>query len=193
MWLKITLVGLIAVAVALGGCGGDGDSGEADAAGSSGQATTTAGDATNAGSTTRGGADGGNTGSQADGQPLTKAQMIKLGDIICQEVSARILSAWQSEKENYGRGFGAQPSQKQNEESLVDLVLPAIQEEAEEIAELVPPPGDEARIDAIVAALEEGVAKSKANPGLAFGSTSQNPLDEASTLSKQYGFKVCGS
>lgn len=191
MWLKITLVGLIAVAIALGGCGGGGDGGDTDGSGSSAQATNAASDATNAGNTA--GSDGDDTSAQADGQPLTKAQLIEEGDKICRRTSAKIIEDWQREKENYGRGFGAQPSEKQNEEGLVDLVLPAIQEEAEEMAELVPPPADEAKIDAIVVALEKGVAQSEANPGAAFAPGAKNPLDEASKLSKAYGFKVCGS
>jgi hypothetical protein len=187
MWLKITLVGLIAVAIALSGCGGGGDESDTGGAASTAEATNAASDATEAGSTS------GDTSAQADGQPLTKAQLIKAGDKICQRTSAKIVEDWQREKENYGRGFGAQPSEKQNEEGLVDLVLPAIQEEAEEMAELVPPPADRAEIDAIVVALEKGVAQSEANPGAAFAPGAKNPLDEASKLSKAYGFKVCGS
>lgn len=191
MWLKITLVGLIAVAVALGGCGGDGDSSDTDGSGSSAQATNAASDATNAGSTSA--SDGDGASAQTDSQPLTKAQLIKQGDKICEQASAKIVEEWQLEKENYGRGFGAQPSQKQNEEGLVDIVVPVIQEQAEEFADLDASPAEEDEIEAIAEALEEGARKTEAKPSLAEARGPKNPLDKASKLSRQFGFKVCGS
>jgi len=191
MRFNVTLVALIAVAalVAAGGCGGDGDASGKDASASDASGSTQASKTT---------ADPGGAASDASkvaesSGPLTKAELIKRGDKICSEASSKVVEELQVHKTEYGRGFGRQPTKKQNEEGLVDLALPVIQQEAEEIAALDAPAGDEDEIEAIAKALEEGVAKTEAKPSLAESSGAGNPLAKASTLSQAYGFKVCGS
>jgi hypothetical protein len=174
---SLIVISVLVTAVIAAGCGGSGADGSAGTAPSS---TGSERDVANS--------DSGRAESPA---PLTKAAFIKLGDEICRRGAARILSELQRHKTEYGRGFGAQPSQKQNEEGIVDLVLPVIEDEADEISELSAPRGEKAKIAAIVRALETGAAQTEAKPSTAL--SGPNPLDEAAKLSKKYGFKICGA
>ena len=181
---RLALAALAATAVLLLGCGGSGS------AGSSGQ-TSGAGATTDAVAASN--ATSGATGvsaSQGAAAPVSRAVFIKRGDEVCGLFSGRIFNELQRHKTEYGRGFGNTPTQKQNEEGLVDLVLPLIEEEAGEIDALGAPKGDEQKVTAIVQALETGVAETRAKPSRAF--KGPNPLDRAANLSKKYGFKVCG-
>jgi hypothetical protein len=180
----------IALLLQLGGCGGGGSSDASGAEATEKSASTAAKQATEAGNGSSQGDE--SAPPSASGQPLTKREFIRLGDQICRRGGTKIVTELQKHKLEYGRGFGKQPTQKQNEEGLVDLVLPVIQSEAEEIAALEPPAGDEQEVAAIVRALETGVAETEAKPSLA-GSVKGNPLGEASKLSQEYGFKLCGS
>lgn len=124
---------------------------------------------------------------------MTRAQFVAAADRVCRRISQRIFTELQEHKTEYGRGFGAQPSKKQNEEGLVDIVLPLLRSEARSLDGLSPPSEDENKVDRIIRALEKGITTTEANPGLALsGVGPKNPLDEASRLSKAYGLKVCG-
>lgn len=190
MRVNITKVGILAVAVLLVGCG-DGGSSDGGSTGSAGQAESTA-SATNAGSTIR--VDGTRKAGE-DGpsqEPLTRAEMIKEGDLLCKRSSLTIVTELQRHKEDYGRGFSNKPTQKQNEEGIVDIVLPAILRETRYLDKLNPPPADQDEIDAIVKALRDGVKETEGDPGLALEG-GPNPLSKAARLSKEYGFKICGN
>lgn len=184
MRFKMTFICLGVIAFVLVGCGGDGgttDSGSTAASGG-GSTTTSAGDGNGAS------ADG--TEKVAAARPLTKKQFIKEGDLICKRFALIMLTELSSNKKKYGPGT-SQPTAKQAEAGLLEVVLPQLQEEAEALDELPAPSGDEAEIASIIAALEKGVQRTEANPDLV--SARPNPLDEASKLSKKYGFKECGS
>ncbi|MEZ5076433.1 MAG: hypothetical protein R2725_03210 [Solirubrobacterales bacterium] len=132
------------------------------------------------------------TGSAAEGsgKALDKAAYVKKVDDICRNAEVEIRNSVQRNKGRYGMGFGAQPSTKQQEEVVVDLMLPVIAREAREIHALGAPSGDEAAVAAIVVALEKGVRETEARPSLSQGE--QNPFSEAAELSKEYGLEVCG-
>jgi hypothetical protein len=166
------LSGVLVAAVIATGCGGGDDAGTAGTSAGSTAGTTS-------------------TASADSGEPLTKEAAIKAGDRICGRVSRRIVTELQRHKTEYGRGFGAQPTEKQNQEGVVDLVLPQIEKEANELAALDVPAADEKEMAALVAALRKGVAETEADPAKAL--SGPNPLDEAAALSRKYGFKVCGS
>jgi hypothetical protein len=122
-------------------------------------------------------------------EPLTKAQFIKAADDLCRKGGETIRTDIQRNKEAYGMGFGNQPNNKEREEVTLDIIIPVIAIQTEEIAALVPPEGDEASIEAIVAALEKGVRVTEEEPSVVI--KGPNPFEEASQLSQEYGFKVC--
>lgn len=120
-------------------------------------------------------------------KPLTKAKLIEEGDLLCRRASLSISSELAPTEGKKAK----KPSKKETEEQIVDVVMPIIQREAGYLDALAPPPGDEDEMDAIVKALEDGVAKTEANPGLVL--EGKNPLAKAESLSRKYGFKVCGN
>lgn len=195
MRLNVTLVALVAIAALIAaGCGGSGDGGSSDSTSADGTNSSQASNTQNAsGDAVAGDGGGAAAGDGSSSEVLSKAEFIKQGDAICQKGGGRIFNELQRHKTEYGRGWGRQPSKKQNEEGLVDLVLPILREEVEELEALTPPPGDEAEIEAMLDAFEEGVEKTEAKPGLAESRGPNNPLAEASALSQKYGFKVCGA
>ena len=206
MRVKIALIWVVAVASVATGCGGGGNGGATakEASGSTGAATAK-GASGSTGSTTANAANSNEPipsgrvrddlleGLDTGGAPLSRAKFIRAGDKICRRGASRIETEVQRHKTEYGMGFGKQPNNKQELEVVTDLVLPVIQAEAEALAQLEAPAGDEAEIAAIVEALEKGVAETQAKPSRARNKAEKNPLDEASKLSQQYGFKICGT
>jgi hypothetical protein len=202
MRVKITLICVIASA-ALTGCGGGSDSGATAKEASGSPSGTTAKGATGSAGSGKAGKENAPIptsnvlhdlleGLDKSGAPLSKAKFIETGDEICRRSGTRIETEVQRHKTEYGMGFGKHPNNKQELEVITDLVLPVIQAEAEALAQLEVPAGDEAEIAAIVKALEKGVAETEAKPSRARNKGAKNPLDEASKLSQQYGFKICG-
>lgn len=114
---------------------------------------------------------------------LSKAQFIKQADAICRQAdkqqNAALISAQKELK-------GKKQTQKEQEELVTDVGLPPIQEEAEQIADLGAPKGDEDEIAAIVSGIEEAVDKAEADPSKALESFAR--VDKMST---EYGFKDC--
>ena len=58
---------------------------------------------------------------------------------------------------------------------------------------LPPPSGDEAQVQAIISAAQQGLDKLKADPSLITASGQDNPFAEANKLAKQYGLTACAS
>lgn len=121
-------------------------------------------------------------------QTLTKVEFIEQGDKICEEAEERS----ESEAEQFAEdnGFELEKASKEEiEEAITEVLVPALNQQAEEIKALGAPEGDEKRVEAIVAALQDGASEVADEPKLAFEG---QPLKEASRLAKDYGFKVCG-
>lgn len=122
----------------------------------------------------------------SSGSALTKAEFIKQADGVCKKGEARIeAEAGKYEKEN------EIATEAQQEELISEVVVPGIQAQAEEIAALGAPEGDEEKIEAMVEAVESGAAELEANP-LA-GMEGKSPLGEASKIAGAYGLKECAS
>lgn len=155
----VGMVGALMALVALvGGCGG-------------GDSTTTA---TSAATTT----------SKA---PLTKAEFIRRGDVICQLGN----EASTTEVEEFAKknGFGSnEPSKAQFEEIVTQVLVPNLERQADELDALVPPAADEDKIKAILDSLRETISEIAKNPSSLEGNVLEKPIQ----LEKAYGFKVCG-
>jgi hypothetical protein len=168
------LAGVLAIAIVAAGCGSSGgDTSSSGSSGSSGSSDSSSSDTTATTTTAA----------------LSKTEFIKQGDAICTKGSESIeTEANEFAKENNVNT--KKPTKAQKEEVIVAVVAPDLRKQAEEIAELGTPSGEEAEVEAIVAAVEGAADELEETPSLLFASKS--PLSKASELSSKYGFKVCG-
>lgn len=120
--------------------------------------------------------------------PLSKKAFLKRADAICDRGGEKIRREIQRNKVEYGLQDG-NPTNKEREKAILDLVIPTLAQQTGEIAALGVPKGDEDEVAAIVAALEKGVTETEADASLAI--EGPNPFNEASQLSKKYGLKKC--
>jgi hypothetical protein len=121
---------------------------------------------------------------------LTKAELIEQGDNICQQADGKRLAGLAPYIREAKEGKGL-PPKPQQEELVVELVLPPFQEEAEELSELNPPEADEEEVQALIQAIEEAVERGEADPSSILGGASSQ-FGEAEKLGREYGFKHCG-
>lgn len=119
---------------------------------------------------------------------LTKAEFIKQADAICEQGNARI----EAEAEEFGKEHESEQGTEEHQKQLVtEVVVPGIQAQAEKIADLGAPEGDEETIEEMIEAVEEGAAELEANP-LA-GMEGKAPLGDASKIARAYGLRECAS
>jgi hypothetical protein len=119
---------------------------------------------------------------------LSKAKFIKEADAICGDANR------QSEKE--AKEFAEdndleleKATEAELEEAIADVLVPSLNRQAEELAALGVPEGDEEQVEAITTSLEAAAAAIEANPSLVF---KPKVLQEPRQLAEEYGFKVCG-
>ena len=115
-------------------------------------------------------------------ETLSKAQFIKQADAACNKADQGQLTAMTRVPIS-----GNRYSRANEEKVIVDGALPPVQVEAEEIAELGSPAGDEKEVAAIVKGIEDGVAKAEKDPlhGLA------KAFVEVGKRAAKYGLKAC--
>jgi hypothetical protein len=119
---------------------------------------------------------------------LTKTEFIKQGDAICKEGNDR--SEKEAEEFAEENGFKLEKASKdQIEEAVSEVLVPNLNQQAEELGELGAPEGDEEQIEKIVVSLEKAAGEIEDEPGAIFeGKVLKGP----SELADDYGFKVCG-
>ena len=162
--LVLALVAVLALAAVVAGCGGGSSS---SGAGSTETST-----------------------SDAGGEAPTKAVFIKEADAICGEDEDELVE----EVEAFAKEKGIvlekeEPSEALQAELFREVVLPNIGRQAEEIAALTPPEGDEETIEDLTDTLSSEVAEAEEESGV----PAQDTLAEATKKAKAYGLKVCGS
>ena len=122
---------------------------------------------------------------------LTKTEFIKQGDASCKEGNEEISEGFEEYAEENDLPQNKEPSTEQGIEITETVILPNIQQQAEEIRELGAPEGDGDQVDELLTSLEDAVAEGEDDPELLFkGNT--DPFAEVNELAKDYGFKVCG-
>jgi hypothetical protein len=157
------LAGVVAIAVIAAGCGSSGSS-------SSG---------------------GGTSSGEASGSSLTRDEFIKEADTACEEGNQSI----STEAEEFAKKNSInikKPTTSQQEEIISEVVGPALREQAKAIHALGAPSGEEAKVKAIVAAVESAAKKTEKNPSFLIEGKSGGPLVEAKQLAQEYGLEVCG-
>jgi ABC-type glycerol-3-phosphate transport system substrate-binding protein len=160
--LALALVAVLALAAVVAGCGGGGSS--------SSDSSSTSGD--------------------SGGEAPTKAVFIKEADAVCGEDEDELVEEVEAfAKENGIPLEKEEPSEAQQGELFRAVVLPNIGRQAEEIAALTPPEGDEATIEDLTDTLSEEVAEAEEESG----PPADDTLAGATKKAKAYGLKTCGS
>ena len=119
---------------------------------------------------------------------ITKAELIKQGDEICKKANDQ--SEKEAEEFAEENGFTLEKaSEEQLEDAVADVLVPSLNQQAEDIDALGAPEGDEERVEEIVVSFEGTADEIKDDPGAVFEG---KVLDEPGKLAGDYGFKVCG-
>ena len=119
-------------------------------------------------------------------EPMTKVEFLREADRICVGSEAQIEAA--ADDLLTGRG---RPDPDEVERVALGVVVPALEAEVAAISALTPPPGDEARVRAILDATERGIAAVEADPRDVSGRVPA-PLRQAQQLAEAYGSRECG-
>jgi hypothetical protein len=131
---------------------------------------------------------GGSSDDQNDSTvTLSKASFIKKGDAICEKTDEAQADALQA----YGKKNPNGPANKAEQEQLiVDIGLGPIRVEAEELAELGAPEGQEQAIEAIITGIETATDKAEEDPASTIKAAG-NPYNAVNKLAREFGFIVC--
>jgi hypothetical protein len=174
--VTLVLVNVCLIAI-VAGCGAGSTTAGPDAP-TSGAASPRTGELTENGESVQ--------GDSFAADPLGKAELIKRGDAICAQTDReQRASLAKHTKENAGT-----PSDAEEEKLILSSGLPPIKAEAEALAELSPPAGDEKEMEKLVSAIEVALKKAEADPGGLIGAT-RDPFAPAGKVASRYGFKVC--
>lgn len=133
-----------------------------------------------------GGGDDGDAGGDTGGDSPSKAEFIKQADAICKKAH----DEFEKEFRQAFRKASEQTNENLKRFALTTLV-PGNEGEIRDISALEPPAGSEAEVKAIIAAVQTGVDKIKADPGILLPSVPEDPLAKGHRLAKQYGMKEC--
>lgn len=176
----LMLVALLALAAIVAGCGGGGSSSSS----SSDSSTAAGGESESSDS-------GSSSSGDSGGKAPTKAVFIREADKVCGEADAELTEEiTEYAKENGISVSGEEePSEEQQLEILHAVVFPNLARQAEEIAALTPPAGEEETVEDITDTLSEEVKEAEEADGVPDEST----LEGASKKAKAYGLTTCGS
>lgn len=122
------------------------------------------------------------TGSEASSSD--KVAFIKQADAVCEEAD-------ETQKDGLTSYMKQNPGADQSK-AVIAVGLPPVQVEAEELAELEAPSGDEDEVAAIVEGIEAAVKAAEKDPESVLG-TGKDPFTAVDKLASEYGFKVCNS
>ncbi len=135
---------------------------------------------------------GGGSSSSSTGGEISDAGFVKQANAICEEgkkQSLEEMSAYVKKHKGEGGGSGQQTLGKLRE-AIQAVIVPAIQTQAEEIRALKAPEGDEAKVDAFLAALEEGVETAEEASGSSTAPFAQS-FKRSAELAHEYGLDGC--
>ncbi len=193
--LVLMLAALLALAALVAGCGGGGSSSSSTDSATSAESESSSSNEESE-SSDESGADSESdeedeSGSDdSGGAAPTKAAFIKEADKICGDADAAMANEITDyAKENDIPIEKEEPSEDQQVEIFHAVVLPNIHKQAEDIAALTPPAGEEEKVEDITGTLLSEVEGAEGEDGIPDEST----LEEASKKAKAYGLKTCGS
>lgn len=115
----------------------------------------------------------------------TKADFFQAATLVCQKGQQKRGEVFREANEQYA---GKKVTPQAREKAILKLIEP-YQEEAQNLAELDAPEGEEKKVEAFVSAMEEGAAQAEANPNALLASS--QPFRKADQLASSYGLKAC--
>lgn len=137
---------------------------------------------------------GGGSDDSNSGESISKEEFIAKANAICQKGNKQMeKELFVFLRQNRKGGTLRKPSVEQNEKFIVTVLIPNLKREIKEIKALGVPDGDEERIDAMIAALEEGLETAEDDTATVAAGTSDIVFGIASRLAGEYGATVCGS
>jgi hypothetical protein len=167
-------VAFAVLAIIVGGCGG-GD-GNSETGGGSGSESTS-------------------ESSSKSTSSLSKAEFVKKGNAICAKGEKEVEEGVEKFGKENNLSEKRPPSAKQVGQLVEKVLLPTVRRQLDEIRALGIPSGDEKEVEAIFAAVEEGIEKTEEDPSVfteeGLGPSS-GPFAKANKLSREYGLTVCG-
>ena len=123
---------------------------------------------------------------------LTKAEFIKEGDAICRRGSEEIRSGAEALRKEDGVADGVPLTDAQEEELVAEVVVPSIQKQADGLAEIGAPEGDQDEVTAIVDGLSEIAQNGEEDPAkLLRVPKAEGPVAEVNKVAVRYGVEEC--
>ena len=134
-------------------------------------------------------------GSDASsGGSISKEEFIAKADAICKKGNKRMeAELFKFLRKSRSGGSLTKPSVEDNEKFIVTVLIPSLKQEISELKELGVPEGDEEKVDAMIAALEEGLETAEDDPETVAAGTADIVFGIASRLAGEYGIETCGS
>jgi hypothetical protein len=160
---RLSIVPILALALAVAGCGGD----EGDSTGAAAESTSA-------------------SSSESGRPPLSKSEFIARGDAICDATDKRQAAKFKIFVEKNGKS----DSPAYEERLVSEVGLPEIRVELKALRRLRLPQGDGIEINEILESAEEAVLTAEEEPGKVL--KTGNPFAASEELAKKYGFKACG-
>ena len=127
------------------------------------------------------------TTEAASAAPIPLSEWVDRADKICADASATLNQQIASEFSD------GQPDEEAIAQFTDEHVIPSLQRQHDEIAALPPPKGNEGDAEALLTALEQGIAALEADPTAAVTETgSDSPFAEANEFAGKLGLRECG-
>ncbi|MBS1677298.1 MAG: hypothetical protein JST08_07925 [Actinobacteria bacterium] len=166
--LVAALFAVLAIAVVAAGCGGGGDS--------------------TAGTDTTGSTD---TEAESGAAAPAKAAFIKEADKVCSDAELELSEEVIAYAKDQGIDIEAEeePSDAQKTEIYEQIVIPNIARQAEELAALTPPKGDEEAFEDLTSTLADEAQAAEEDPG----NLDEGAFEEASKKAHEFGLTSCGA
>jgi hypothetical protein len=129
--------------------------------------------------------------SEENTSSLTKAEFIKQADAICEKAGDEVEVEVEAFAEENDIPTDKEPSDEVKEEIVIEVLVPNIEEQAEGIAALGAPSGEEEQVDQIVEGIETAASETSEDPSSVI-SGDDGAFKGVNKEAKEYGFKVCG-
>jgi hypothetical protein len=124
-----------------------------------------------------------------DSEPLTKAEFIKQADKVCKEAKDTKQKDFEKLTKELEDGE-KKPSGNTEQELIESVVVPALEKELTALEELDAPEGEEEKVEALQAEMQDVLEGAEENP---VGSeVDAVPFRELAKSTSKYGFKYCG-
>jgi hypothetical protein len=131
------------------------------------------------------------TGGTEATNPLTKAEFLKQGNAICAKGNKEIGEGFEEFAKEHHFSKKKEPSSGELEEAAEEILIPKVRQQIDGIRALGAPSGEEAEVEAILAAAEKGLKKGEEDPAVMV-EEGEGPFTEANKLSREYGLVKCG-